>query len=362
MATKISRTTREIYLPYNPDAITEKILEGAWDYIQSVEYQPGGREVFYNLFDRGFFSKRIQQSIQRATKNKNLTRLKFIKEKPKAVANRYYIDYTKNARRRFYKEWQPTTFPDESRSVIEDNLYFWDTNNAWDWIDEDLFIKKEIHTPDPPTLGKFPANKTIIEIWFETSANTDFFRQYTNGMILRPFSGQYSIEKKWQAYQQILEYNRKWSDKKVHILYFGDYDLKGNQIPETAVENIRAWGEAREEPVNFEFHRIGLNEEHIKKFKLPDNPDKPGAYQWEALDVDKRIKLLEDSVKKYLEVDELLLEKIKENQSRIGSILREELENFGYSSEYERVENSGEFEETIIKRLKEENIIEDRDY
>lgn len=371
---KTSRTTKEIYKPYKPDEITKKMLKGAWQYIKSLEYQPGGREVFYNLFDRGFFSKRIRESIQRAEetltdatktqkqKEKARERLKFIKAKPKTVANRYYINYTSNARRRFYEGWTPDTFCDDSRSIIEaDFLYFQSTGTVWNWIDDNLYIERTLEIPDPPYLGKFLAHQTIVEVWYEASANTDFFKTYTKRIILRPFGGQYSIEKKWQAYEQIRHYNQQWPDKDVHILYFGDLDPNGKQIPETAVENIRAWGEVKGEPVNFEFHRVGLLEEHIKKFNLPDNPDKLGEFQWEAMSADNRKQLVKDAMKKYIRVDEQLLKKIKKNEDTTGRILNEELENFGYSAESEEVEDSDEFKEKIIKRLKTEKVIEDRE-
>jgi len=61
-------------------------------------------------------------------------------------------------------------------------------------------------------------------------------------------------------------------------LYFGDYDSKGLEISNNALKDIQAWCN-----VSFQFIRCGINKEHIHTFQLPEQPDKPGAYQWEAL-------------------------------------------------------------------------------
>ena len=61
------------------------------------------------------------------------------------------------------------------------------------------------------------------------------------------------------------------------VLYFGDYDDKGFMIPEAVKDCLETWGS------NVSWKRIGLTKEQVEKYDLPENPDRKGRYQWEAL-------------------------------------------------------------------------------
>jgi hypothetical protein len=62
------------------------------------------------------------------------------------------------------------------------------------------------------------------------------------------------------------------------------------------LKDIRAWCS-----VPFDFETIGLTGEQAKDFGLPENPEKPRSFQWEALD-DKDAKklIVDEGVAKYL--------------------------------------------------------------
>jgi hypothetical protein len=54
-------------------------------------------------------------------------------------------------------------------------------------------------------------------------------------------------------------------------------------IDKSAIKDIRKWCQ-----VPFEIERVGLTLEQVARFEqqgttVPENPDKPGEYQWEAL-------------------------------------------------------------------------------
>jgi len=66
--------------------------------------------------------------------------------------------------------------------------------------------------------------------------------------------------------------------KPVKVFYFGDCDDKGEQIASSALVDIRAWA-----GVDFDFERVGLTLAQARGMGVPENPDKPGEFQWEAL-------------------------------------------------------------------------------
>ena len=140
-------------------------------------------------------------------------------------------------------------------------------------------------------------------------------------IVLVPFGGDPSLDFKWQIAKRIEQY----SHKKVVILYFGDLDTKGKQIPNSAVADILPWSSLIEW-VNFEMVRCGLNPEHISKYAVPENPDKPGEYQWEALDNTSAREIIEENIAKYVDLDKIEEHRDKENLAT--QQFREYLSNF----------------------------------
>ncbi len=69
-------------------------------------------------------------------------------------------------------------------------------------------------------------------------------------------------------------------DKKVVLLYFGDYDPSGEDIPRSIVENLNRFG------VDVDLRRIALMEDQVIKWKLPHAPAKSTdsrTANWEGL-------------------------------------------------------------------------------
>jgi hypothetical protein len=94
-------------------------------------------------------------------------------------------------------------------------------------------------------------------------------------VALIPFRGDSSLHQKWQL-AKLLSAMASNYDKPITLLYFGDYDAKGLEIPKSALKDIRQWASTP-----FEFSRAGINSDHTDG--LIENPDAPGKYQWEAL-------------------------------------------------------------------------------
>jgi hypothetical protein len=194
-----------------------------------------------------------------------------------------FLRWTAYARKHFYKGWAPDTLADDSRhTTIRGHGY----ETPLDWM--------KSFNRESCVLDKYSSQDNIVEIWFEAEAMYAQFNYYTKPfhITLRPFRGDASIDYKWRIakdLEALSEYG-----KPIKALYFGDWDEKGRTIPESALKDIRAWCN-----VDFEFYRCGLNKEHIETFKLPEQPDKPGCFQWEALSEDQARKLILGNLERF---------------------------------------------------------------
>ena len=90
------------------------------------------------------------------------------------------------------------------------------------------------------------------------------------------------------------------------ILYFGDLDPKGVQIPLSAKNDITEWVKLSVERTDgsapFKWIRCGLNQEHIEQFDLPIDYEKP-RYQWEALSDEQAREIIVGALDKYVDPD-----------------------------------------------------------
>ena len=149
-------------------------------------------------------------------------------------------------------------------------------------------LAKEINCP----LNRFTTQGIYAEVYFEAHAMQGQFLHYANeNLPLLAFGGDVSISAKWKTAERLA--NRyKELGKPIHIYYFGDYDEKGLTIPQSAWRDIGTWAGSLiiNQGVDpdrlsdiLHFHRIGINENQIDEMNLPENPERPGTYQWEAL-------------------------------------------------------------------------------
>lgn len=217
------------------------ILDQAYALVESVPYTISARWLFYGLLQEGVYSG-------------------------KADYDNKFLPLISKARKAFYKNWAPDTLADDTRTAIK---------RGGGWPDEASFLldvgRAKIQ------LDKWERQKNYVELWFEAKAMRAQFEHYTRHITLRPFGGDCSIPFKWQIASELEEAHERYG-KPIKILYFGDLDPKGIQIPESAVRDIREWTSTP-----FEFIRAGLNPGDEVTYRIPENPDKPGSYQWEAL-------------------------------------------------------------------------------
>jgi len=264
-------------MPYKPSRQTEIILARAWRWIQTVAYMVTARWVFYRLLQDGTYGGK--------------------------EGYRHLLPILSKARKEFYGPWRPWTLADDTRAPLlmqrqgfyTVSLRGWGFKNEIEWRSK---LRKELNCP----LDRWVDQPAYTEIWFEAAAMQGQFVYYANENIpLLAFHGDVSIPEKWRTAERLAE---RWLRlrKPVHIFYYGDLDPKGLIIPESAWEDIELWtyslikakdptadGKCLEDLI---FTRVGINEGQEDEFNIPENPERPGTYQWEALTDDQAAKLI----------------------------------------------------------------------
>jgi len=269
--------------PYTPQAKTRAMLDRAWRYVQSVPYQVSLRWLFYRLYQDGTYTDKNDYSN--------------------------FKDRMTDARKRFYKQWRPNTLADDTRTP---SYHGFGRADAMDWLQNEvcgLGCK----------LDKWQGQSRYVECWYEARAMHAQFEHYTKHVTLRPLGGDPSLDYKWQIAKDLELMTRRYSGKPIVILYFGDLDVKGEQIPETTENDVRDWCEAP-----FEFKRCGLNQEHVTRYNLPENIEKPGAYQWEALGDAEAKALIVGNLEQYVNLD--AMDTVEAQEDRITAKFRARLE------------------------------------
>lgn len=249
-------------MTYKPTAAIQEILDVAWNHIQSVGYSVSARWLFYRLLQDSIFT----------TKEDYKTR---------------FLPILTRARKAFHQGWKPDSLADTGRSSTIRGA---GSPSVGEWFrgiqESGVICELDIWTEQP----------NYLEIWFEAEAMAAQFRHYTDHITLRPFKGDPSLDFKWSIAMALREKEEQYPGKPIKILYFGDLDRKGLSIPTSAVADIREWSE-----VPFDFERCGLNPDHPEKFNIPENPEKPGTYQWEALSDQAAADLITGAVSKYFD-------------------------------------------------------------
>lgn len=247
---------------YKPQDPQRAILARAMEFVKSVNYRVGLRWVFYRLLQEGWYKSKDDYKH---------------KLEPLLSA----------ARHAFYEDWRPDTLTDETRSAIHRGH---GSTTSGDWISN---LAKEITC----TLAKWHNQPCYIQLWYEARAMTEQFEYYTEHIDLVPMGGQPSIDYKWQI-AKFLERAAAVYQKPIIILYFGDLDDAGKNISKRVDMDVRKWCE-----VDFTFIHCGLTLEQVAQYNVPENPDKPGQYQWEALTDDAAREIITSNVDRFISHD-----------------------------------------------------------
>lgn len=231
---------------WQPRQKQQQILGRGWYWKESVPYSVNARWIFYKLYDYDHL---------------------FGVDKKQAYRNLFLPLFSK-ARKQFYGNWRPDSLVDDSREEFLNGFGYF---NEKEWLENGIGRQECI-------LDKWQYSKYYVEIWFEAFAMKGQFEYFAPNISLVPFKGDASIEYKWRVAKRLEQMAERYPGKPIKILYFGDLDQKGLEIPKNALRDIRDWCS-----VSFDFIRGGLNLGDEVRFNLGTSIDKINSYQWESL-------------------------------------------------------------------------------
>lgn len=276
-------------MSYEPQAKTAAILDRAWQIVQETPYEVTARFVFYQLLGEGWYTPKDGKEKKAAYKDS------FLKALSKARHHRY-------------KGWRPDTLVDDTREpVIRGNGFV----NVEDWL---VAVQQRVTC----SLDLWHTQPHYVELWCEHAGMSRQFAYYTEGITIRAMAGQASIAYKYQAAIELDAAARRY-DKRPVILYFGDYDPGGKKIAEVIKRDI-----GRECRAGFSFEWCGITPEHVQRYNLPDNPEKPGEYQWEALGDAHSGEVIRENVARFVRLD--AMSEVQHEAQSATEWLRGELE------------------------------------
>jgi hypothetical protein len=146
------------------------------------------------------------------------------------------------------------------------------------------------------------------EVWIEKKALQGVFEEPCKRarVALAPCKGYPSLTFLYEAsnrFQTVIN-----EGKQVVILYFGDYDASGEDIPRSIQENFEKFG------VDVDVRRMALNEQQVVEWKLPPAPTKStdtraanwdglGQVELDAVDIHKLRRLCKEAIDEVFDAD-----------------------------------------------------------
>lgn len=230
------------------DAATAAILDAGWAHLRSVDYKVSARWLFYRLLQDGLY-----------------------RDKKKDYRNKFLKTFSR-ARHTCWQEWRPDSLEDDRRE------FEIRSNGAEDDNEAELWLKFRVGKATSVPFDHTYRQDAYVACFYEAQAMHNQFKKYTRNIDLYPMGGEPSIPYKHRVAKRLEEAYEQY-EKPIVVLYFGDADEGGRQIVETVQYDIGRWCSA---PVEFTW--CGLTETQAEQYGVPDNPDRPGSYQWEALD------------------------------------------------------------------------------
>lgn len=274
---------------YKPNKASRAILARAWEHVQSVQYRATSRWLFYRLLQDGLYhGKKDYQT---------------------------FLGLFSRARHNYWEGWRPNTLADDTRQS---------RGHATGYRNVEEWAKEMVKYGRTPVLDHWFCQEQYVEVWFEAEAMRAQFEYYTRGLTLRPFKGMPSIDYKWGIAKDLEKHEARYG-LPIVILYFGDYDGAGVLIPETSVADIEDWCK-----VDFDFERVGLNAGDGERLGIPENFEKPGTYQWEALPDSAARDMITGAVGTYVDVD--IIGGLERQARAAGEQFRQYMQDFSLSS------------------------------
>lgn len=166
-------------------------------------------------------------------------------------------------------------------------------------------------------LNKWSNQDNYVEVWIEKKALQGVFENpcMMADVGLAPCKGYPSITFLYEASKRFLD--ALDCDKNLIILYFGDYDPSGADIPRSLQDNLFRMG------INVDISRIALNPDQIEKMSLPGVPPKStdsrtrnwdgaGAVELDAIEPRTLREMCKESIKEHF--DTTLYDELKDKE------------------------------------------------
>jgi hypothetical protein len=152
------------------------------------------------------------------------------------------------------------SFVDESRPDIEPTT-FESADDALQWLKR--FYRQMMWMTQP----------CHVEVWVEKSTMIAILDDVTWkwGVRLLPVRGFNSLTKEFEAAQVFKQH--ALLGKRIVILYLGDFDPSGHASADATERKLR-----EDHGCEFEFKRLAITTEQIRKWKLPTRPTKESSH------------------------------------------------------------------------------------
>lgn len=173
----------------------------------------------------------------------------------------------------FYGHLRIDCFADNSRrsTRYQSELNTWEPEENISIHIEDLKRLPSIYHKE--ILPRWVEQPNYVEVWTEKAAMVGTFAQLLSGrqIAIVPFGGFHSVTYLWESARILRRFQQQ--GKKIHILYFGDFDPTGMVIEKTMKNKLSYYGLQ-----GFDWKRIGVTYEQMIDFKLPQRLD-PKTYK-----------------------------------------------------------------------------------
>lgn len=284
-------------MEYTPRTDTKVILDAGMEFIRSLPYTTTSRAVFYRLKEDGLIAEKAGYNS--------------------------WLKITSSARKALYVSpagvWCPDIFADDGREVVYQAYGYEKASYAVRDLPEQIISDIQLK------LDHFFYQKNVTMVLYESQAMGAQFTHYVKGIDHAGLKGDASVPHKYEIAQNLNRLYRRYG-KPVTVLYYGDLDKKGLEIPESAMDDIYTW---LDEGVEVKFERIGITVEQIRELGL----EKPGrtTYEWEVLSDEQAKGLIIGTMGQYVDLE--LIERFEDASERLTMAHRHrvrELLNNGY--------------------------------
>lgn len=281
--------------PTKPEIV--EVLGAAERLVGSTPYRVSLRFVFYGLWQSGLFS---HVTLTATDQMRGRT------EKQKSY------DWWMEIKRKAVRSgiWAPDFLVDDTREGL---LEPGGEQNAKEWLQS--LKQNGVRC----LLDKWRGQENRVIVAFEARDMGGQFKHYCSPFFVDrfPLGGHASQDLKADIAKRMMALD---DGRPIYVLYFGDYDEGGLSIPEYTFRDVRQWY-----PIEFTAWRVAIEQHHVALYNLPDNPSKPGAYEWQSLTHEQAGQIIIPALESLIDID--LIAEVLAEEEQAEERVREVLEH-----------------------------------